>query len=239
MRSVMLALGAALALGPAGPASAEAESRAAYLERLRDVCAVECLQPRDLLREARKRDWGAASVEDSGDMAGIMDIVDVSRWNDKYLLFTALPQGPLFDFAGQQTPLSLRPVAMPNAIVIELDEATFFDLLRVPVPGSAEAQTPRLDAEGNIIVERDRDMKFSRPTLRTLRDTFRDRRIVVRGSPRLEAVFDGGRIDHARKKLFLQVDNADDLVLLPRFDKRGEPIFEGPLAGLAPAPGGG
>lgn len=227
MKHVILSCVAALALGVPQLAAAEPrESREAYLDRLRDVCSVECLQPRDLLREARKRDWGTASVEDAGDMAGIMDIVDVSRWNDKYLLFTALPQGPLFDFAGQQTPLSLRPITLPNAIVIELDEATFFDLLRLPVPGSAEAKAPRLDAEGNIIVERDRDMKFTAPTLRKLRDTFRDRRIVVRGAPRLEAAFDGGRLNHAEKKLFLQVDNADDLVLLPRFDKQGEPILD-------------
>lgn len=240
MKHVVLACIAALTLGLPGVATAETrETREAYLERLRDVCSVDCLRARDLLREARKRDWGTARVEDGGDMAGIIEIVDVSRWNDKYLLLTALPQGPLFDFASQQTPLSLRPVTMPNAIVIELDEATFFDLMRVPVPGSAEAQTPRLDTEGNIIVERDRDMKFTKPTLNALRDTFRNRRIAVRGTPRLEAVLDGGRIDHARKKLFLEVDNADDLVLLPRFDENGEPIFDGPLAGLALARGGG
>jgi hypothetical protein len=223
----MLVCAAALTCSLPGIAAAETrETREAYLDRLRDVCSVQCMQPRELLREARKRDWGAARVEEAGDMAGIVDIVDVSRWNDKYLLLTALPQGPQFDFSSQLTPLSQRPVTMPNALVIELDEATFFDLMRVPVPGSAKARGPRVDAEGNIIVERDRDLKFSRPTLNALRDTFRNRRIVVRGTPRLEAVFDGGRVNHAEKKLFLMVDNADDLVLLPRFDENGEPILD-------------
>ena len=54
----------------------------------------------------------------------------------------------------------------------------------------------------------------------------------MRGTPRLEAVFVGARVDHRRPKLFVAVDNAAKLALLPRYDEKGEPIFDGPLESL-------
>ncbi|MEM1196890.1 MAG: hypothetical protein AAGH57_12360 [Pseudomonadota bacterium] len=210
----------------AAPAPAAAETFEEYTARLHDICAVECMYPRDMIRKARRRD-----KDDESDMAVMVDIYDVSRWNDLYMLHTR-PRSLLYP--GQRTPNSLRPELFPNGVAIELDEATFFDLLDVPVPGSAASKNGYVDQEGNIIVERDRDMFFSRPTLRKLRSMFRNRRILARGQPRLVAGFTNGRRDFARKRVFLRVDNADDLAVLPRFDKDGEPIFDGPLASVAP-----
>lgn len=234
MRALGRALGFAIAISAALPLTlpspASAEGREAYLERLRDVCSAECLDERDFIRAARKRD-----KNDTSDMAAGVFIVDVARWNDKYMLLTQFPPRlGLFGFrgAGSFTPTSYRPVLQPNAMVIELDEATFFDLLNVPVPGSEEAERAALDENGNIIVERDRDRKFSKPTLRKLRTAFRNRSIAVRGSVRLEIAFVGGRRDFRRKKVFLEVDNADDIVFLPRIDKDGQAILDGPLEGL-------
>lgn len=228
MRSLRCVLPAALiALLASSPAAAE--TRQAYLERLREICAVECKEPRDALRSARRNGRGATA-----DVAVILDIAEVTRWNGKYLLH-ALTGNSIADPAlGGRTPTTQRPITRVNQIVVELDEDSFFALLDVPTP--AEQAALRAGAEGKIddgiLVERDRRRNFTRPTLDDLRSTFRNRRIAVRGKPRLEAVFFGARLDHRRPKLFVEVDNAARLAFLPRYDKDGEPIFDGPLESL-------
>ena len=216
------------------PSPAAAESREAYLERLREICAAQCLEPRDALREARRNGRGA-----SEDVALIMDVADVTMWDDKYLLHTDLPQ--VFDLDpellgtegfGSNTPALSRPMTGPNTIVVELDEDTFFALLNVPTPKEQAAMQAAQGKDEGIIVKRDRGRLLSRPTLAQLRDVFRNRRIVVRGTPRLEAVFVGARLDHRRPKLFVEVNNAAHLAVLPRYDKKGEPILDGPLESL-------
>lgn len=218
----------AVSLGaPARPASSEPiETREQYFDRLRYVCEADCMQPRELLRTARRNGRGATE-----DVAGILDVLSVSEWNGKYLLHTgSVNRNDAGEFVwwgtnrvGQMTPFSFRPVFDPDIVVVELDRQTFFDILRVPVPGTGRSGEPVIDEDGNIIVSQDRFAKFSKPTLRKLRSAFRNRRIAVRGTPRLDVPFTGGRRDFRRKKLFIEVNNVDNLVLLPRFDKDGNP----------------
>lgn len=216
------------------PSPAAAETREAYLERLREICAADCLEPRDALRAARRNGRSA-----SEDVAVIMDVADVTIWNGKYLLHSQMLQSFALDQLlldngnlGSGSPSHARPITSPNTIVVELDEDTFFSLLNIPTPREqAATESAQSNSEG-IIVERDRQRRFTRPTLAKLREMFRNRRIVVRGSPRLEAVFVGARIDRRRPKLFVEVDNVAHLAVLPRYDNQGEPIFDGPLEGL-------
>ncbi|MEM1196891.1 MAG: hypothetical protein AAGH57_12365, partial [Pseudomonadota bacterium] len=57
------------------------------------------------------------------------------------------------------------------------------------------------------------------------------------GSPRLTPVWVGGRKDYRNKQVTLEVANADDLALLPRFDDEGEPIKDAlPWAPKAASP---
>ena len=66
--SVFAVIAAPLTLAAPSPASAETYQE--YLTRLRDVCAVDCMQPREFQLAARKR----ASRDADGDMALIMDV---------------------------------------------------------------------------------------------------------------------------------------------------------------------
>ena len=209
-------------------APASAETRAAYLERLREICAVECKEPREALRSARRNGRGATD-----DVALILDVEDVSLWNGNYLILAATGNSVANPAVGGNTPLNARPIVRVNQIVVELDEDTFFSLLNVPTPDEQAAMRQGTESgNGEIVVGRDRRRNFTRPTLGALRTTFRNRRIVVRGQPRLEAVFIGARLDHLRKKLFIAVDNARHVAFLPRYDADGEPIFDGPLEAL-------
>lgn len=218
------------------PNAVSAEARESYLERLRTICEPGCMGARDLLRSVRKRDRAADQ-----DVAAIINVADVSVWNGKYMLHSGVGDQVFETLPGSQTPLASRPIAGHNTIVVELDEATFFDLLNVPTPQEQAAMRAQSEREDGIVVERDRSRNFTKPTLNSLRSTFRNRRIVVRGQPRLEAVFVGARKDYRRKKVFIAVDDASDLVFLPRYDSSGEPILDGPLEGLREAyqPAGG
>ena len=207
--------------------SARAETREAYLERLREICAVDCKEPRYALRSARKSGRGAKE-----DVALILDIVEVTVWNGKYLLHGDTGSNGVDPFLGTRTPDVSRPIVRVNQIVIELDENIFFDLIDVQTPSEQKAMREHLTAAGEILVERDRRRYFTKPTLRKLRATFKDRRIVVRGTPRLEAVFFGGRRDYLRQKLFVEVYTGDHVAFLPRYDEKGEPMFDGPLEHL-------
>jgi hypothetical protein len=215
---------AVLLVGMSFPASSE--TRENYLSRLRAICEGGCLQPRELLRTARQRRPSA-----TGEMAGIIDIAYVSQRNDKFLLHEQEPN-PLdmseLDFGMPQ--LEQSPQVNVNRIVVELDEQTVRDLLGTPsavvAPGRGETE------DGEIIVEGDRDSKVVRPSLEALENMFRNRRIVVRGSPRLDVGFVGARRDRRRKMLTIIPSNADDLILLPRYGDDGEAILDGPLEGL-------
>ena len=240
IRSALLfGAGAVLCASFGTPAAAEPYD--AYLERLRDVCSVECLKPRDFRRAARKQ-----SKNDDSDMAVMMDVRDIRRDGEKYLLLSedlklsnletlAILEGAGINTSGRTgvggLPRGSSAPTNPNLIIISLDEQAVADLLRVPV-GSAKPR-PLLDANGDIIVEGDPDLKQRKPTLARLSNQFINRRIVVRGSTQLEPTWIGGRLDYRRKQVSLVVDNADDLVVLPRYDEDGNPILDGPLAGLA------
>jgi hypothetical protein len=166
-------------------------------------------------------------------VALIIDVGEVTMWNGMYMLHGNQADTISNPALGSRTPMQHRPVTAPNTIVIELDEDTFFALLEIPTPSEQAAMLDEVGSGDGILVDRDRRRNYTRPTLGQLRSTFRNRRIVVRGQPRLEVAFVGARRDFRRKKLFVEVDNADHLAFLPRYDKDGEPIFDGPLEGLA------
>jgi hypothetical protein len=224
-RFIVLACSAAATL-IVMPLSASPETRQAYLSRLKYICEVECLQPRELLRTARKR-----RASEQGDVAGIIDIAYVSQRDGKFQLHEQEPN-PLdmseLDFGMPQ--LEQSPMVNVNRIIVELDEQTARDLLGTPAatfaPGRGGA------GDGDILVEGDRERKVSKPSLEALKDMFRNRRIVVRGSPRLDVSFVGARRDRRRKMLTIIPGNADDLILLPQYNDDGEAILEGPLEGL-------
>ncbi len=223
MRFVGLAILSSFAalIGAIVPVSAE--TREDYLARLRQICEVECLEPRQLLNAARKRGSG-----DEVDIAGIFDIRFVSRDGDKFRLHTQAPrQADFWDL--QQLSFGMpefdgRTVTNANDIVIEMDEATLADLLRQPVSGVNAV--PGATGNGDIVVEGDRDIRLDKPTLLALSALLNDRRIAVRGKPRLVPALVGARRDFRKKKLSIVLDNADDLAMLPRYDKVGNPLPE-------------
>ena len=214
---------------PAATPAAASETRAAYLDRMRAICEPGCMQPRQLLRAARKLSPGEAP-----DMAAIIDIGDVAVRGDKYVLMQLAPN--LYDMTELDfgmPHLDQSPISDRNNILIEMDEATLFDLLNMPqAPVATSAPPSPNGGDEAIIVEGDRSREFVKPSLATLKAMFRNRRIVVRGTPRLDVIFAGARRDRRHKQLTLMLAHADDLVMLPRYDDKGEPILEGPLAGL-------
>ncbi|MEE4316382.1 MAG: hypothetical protein V2I74_05305, partial [Erythrobacter sp.] len=126
MRRLLVLTGwciAAVMVSPAAPAAAS-ENREAYLERMRAICEVGCLQPRQLLRTARKLPPGEAP-----DMAVVIDIGDVAVRGDKYLLLQQSPN--LYDMTELDfgmPHLDQSPISDRNNILIEMDERTLFDL---------------------------------------------------------------------------------------------------------------
>lgn len=234
MRRVSIAMLCGLAGAFALPLpAASQEIRESYLARMRTICEIECLQPKQLLRTARKLRPG-----EEREMAAILDIADVTKRGDKYILLQQTPNlydMTEFDFGMPQ--LDQSRMSDRNNISIEMDEQTLFDLLNLPQV--SEGPGARADRASGIIVEGDRDRKFVKPSLATLRAAFRNRRIVVRGMPRLDIGFAGARRDRKNKQLTLMLRNADDLALLPRYDSDGNPILDGPLAGLAVPERGG
>ena len=192
------------------------------------------MQPREFQLAARKR----GSREADADMALIMDVRAVRLVGDKYeLLSFDLQYSPLEELAvlgsaGVNTssstgigglPSARRSGNDPNLIIIEMDEQTFYDILNVATP-LVEGEIKRSEEEG-IVVEADREKEVVEPSLRTLRTYFRNRRVVVRGTPRLEAVYIGGRRDFRRKQVTLEVDSADNIVMLPRYDSEGNAVI--------------
>lgn len=244
MRNVLVLVCGAVALALAAPSHAQNESRDEYLARLKDICSVDCLKPRDFRRKARKQRNSTAS-----DMAIIMDVRAVRRAGDKYeLLSNDTERSPLvtqalLGSAGINTsgsngvgglPRNSRANTTPDLIIIELDEQAFADILNAVRPSEPSAKTVPggEEAEDGIVVEGDREKKVKKPTLAALRTYFSNRRIVVRGKPRLEAAWVGARRDFRRKQVTLEVDNADDLALLPRYDDDGNPIVDGEFSDI-------
>lgn len=226
MRKELILAGTAAAMFTVMPLSAVPETRESYLSRLAAICDAGCMPPRQLLRTARKR-----GADDQAEIAGILDVAEVTRQDSKYLLHQQSPN--LFDLRelGFDLPQYDRiRIENVNAITIELDEQTARDLLNMSATEHAHGAARGPD--GGIIVEGDRDRRVSKPSLEALEDMFRNRRIVVRGTPRIEVPFTGARLNRRQTKLTIMVDGAANLVLLPRYDKNGEPILDGPLSGL-------
>lgn len=211
------------------PAAAQ-EDREAYLARMRAICEIGCMQPKQLLSTARRR-----PANDPRELAAILDIADVDQRGDKYVLLQRTPNlydMSEFDFGMPQ--LDQSTISDRNNINVEMDEQTLFDLLNLPqaLPPPAPGKAPR-GASGDIVVEGDPERETVEPSLAELKALFRNRRIVVRGKPRLDVLFVGARLDRRNKQLTLVLGNADDIALLPRYDSDGQPVLEGPLAGLA------
>jgi hypothetical protein len=240
VRFAVLAVASLALFFASHPPAAHAETYQQYLERLRNICAVECLEPKQFQRAARKRD-----SEDADDMAIIMDVAEVRRSGDKYELHNivietnALVEQSILGSAGIDTSFGTgigglsrnRPVGRnPNVVVIELDEATFLDILNLSAPPDAAQVTTNAEGESDIVVDGDRDREVVEATLPNLRSYFRNRRIVVRGTPRLAPVWVGGRLDYRRKQVTLMVDNAEDIALLPEYDADGNAVFVDPLS---------
>lgn len=216
------------------PSPASSETREDYLARLRAVCEVGCMEPRDLLRTARKRGRGSKA-----DMAAILDIASISRFEDRVRLHTAAFDGDLVTdvLANNGEPLTTNPYD----IVIEMDVEIMLQLVALATPPptqepptQAEAD-PGADAAASakeIIVKRKSVPRLLVPSLVTLRSLVTNRRVVVRGRPVLTPPLIGIRLDRRRSQLTLVIDSVDDLVLLPRYDDAGNPILDGPLQGL-------
>lgn len=230
-------LAALLALPASAPAQSTPEgaleTRESYLARLRDVCAPGCQQPRDALRSARRQ-----GGRRTGDIAAILDIRNVSRDGDRVRLHTMAEVNAdyfdmqQFDFGMPQT--DSRPLASANDIIVALDAEAVADLFAFPaVSESAKGGEVAAGAEGDIVVEGQRARKTRRPTLAEITNLLRGRRVAVRGQAVLTPVFVGARRDFRRKRLTIELASAEDLVILPRYDDNGEPILDGPLAGLA------
>lgn len=241
MLKATLSVAAASALTLLAPTPAKAESYQEYLDRLRDICAVECLQPRRFQIAARKRSSTA-----SEDMALIMDVAEVRQAGDKFELHnisvdsSALVELELFRSAGIDT--SFRSGVggrtrdrvngpSPEVVVIEIDKSTFLDILNTGalLAGPDTAIDKGTGQGGDIVVEGDGDKRFVEPSLPRLRSYFRNRRVVVRGQPRLTPVWVGARLDRRRKQVTLVIDNAEDIALLPIFDEDGEAQVVDPL----------
>lgn len=236
-----LACGSLMLLSP----QVSAETREQYLARLKTICEVECLQPRQFQRTARKRKAG-----DDSDMAIIMDVAFVAQVGSMFVLYdrnlerSALETLDILGSAGVNTsgsngvgglPRGGRPPSHPNVIVIELDGQALADLIG-PIQSSA-VQGVTGQAAGEIIVDEQRNRKVERPGLDEARNFLLNRRIVVRGKPRLDVTIIGARRDFHRKQVVLEVRNADDLVRLPRYDEDGQPIYGGEFEVVdAPAP---
>lgn len=258
----LAATGASLAAPAAAQASGDtpefrSESREAYLARLRDVCAANCLEPKPFQRAARKR-----KGDEEGDMAVIMDVAYVRLNGERFELFNldlesnALETVQLLGSAGINTSQrggvgglsrSRNGALSPEVVVVSLDRQAFADFLNPLEPLDDTAAPRRKAASGaavgddDILVEGEQQQQVERrkPTLAELKSLFRNRRIVVRGTPELTATWVGARLDHKNKQVSLMVKNAEDLVLLPRYDDDGNPVLDGELAGLGALPGAG
>lgn len=223
-----------LAVMIALPVPAFSESRESYLARLRDVCAPGCLPPREALRNARRR-----PASEEGDIAAILDIRAVSREGGTFRLHTEeKAEADYFDM--QQFDFGMPefrsiPLTSVNDITVEMDGETLADLIALLPPSRRKALEAPKAAEGaDILVEGERGERAVRPTLSQLRALLRGRRVVVRGQPVLTPALVGARRDFRRKRLTIELGNADDLVILPRYDEDGRAIVDGEIEVAGP-----
>jgi hypothetical protein len=232
---------AASTLPFAAPTEVQAESYQQYLERLRDICSVDCLQPRRFQIAARKRSSNAVD-----DMAVIMDVVEVRQAGDKFELHniaqdtSALVELELLASAGIDTSFrngiggrTRNRVSgpSPQVVVIEIDKSTFTDILNTgALLANADPEGATDPGQGgDILVEGDGERRLVEPSLPRLRSYFRNRRVVVRGQPRLTPVWVGARLDRRRKQVTLVLDDAQDIALLPIYNEKGEAQVVDPL----------
>lgn len=212
-------------VGASASVPLQAESYEEYLDRLRYVCEVECMEPRDLLRAARGERGRGAS-----ELAGILDIVHVSREGDRYRLHTEVPNENFEDLRtldfGMRENRS-RPVTSTSDIIVEMDQQTFIALFRPLSSSAGSSGELQLDADGEIVVQGQLGEEMERPTMRDLRRLIADRRIAVRGRVQLNVQFTGARRDYRRRQLTLELQSVDDLVLLPSYDEEGNPVLDG------------
>ncbi|WP_108788045.1 hypothetical protein [Erythrobacter sp. Alg231-14] len=238
MRVATVILACICALGLPVEPRVSAEPYDQYLDRLRDICSVECLPPRQFRRTARAR-----STDDESDLAVIMDVVAVRRAGNNFQLLSISPDGSalvnqaLLGSAGVNVsgstgigglPRGDSGGSHPDLIVIEMDAETLFSILNPSTPAaSGSADLPESDGNGDdeIVVEGDVEREAVEPSLSALRSYFRNRRVVVRGQLRLRPVLIGARRDFRRKQVTVEVDNADDVAVLPLFNDDGEAVF--------------
>ncbi|MEE4199197.1 hypothetical protein [Erythrobacter sp.] len=233
----------AIALLFAMPSPASAETYQQYLERLRDICAAECLEPKQLQRAARKR-----SPSEEGDMAIIMDVAEVRQAGNRYELHniridaSPLIEQALLGSAGIDTSFGSGVGGLsrdrvtgrhPSVVVIEIDRDTLSDILntkRLMTDRGDSEREAREEGEEAIVVDGEREVELLEPSVPKLRSYFRGRRVVVRGQPRLTATWVGGRIDRRRKQVTLVLESADRIALLPEYDEDGNAAIVDPQA---------
>ena len=235
MRILSFAIGGLASLAALSTAPVSAETREEYLARLKDICEVECLQPRQFQRTARR-----LGTKNKDDMALIMDVKSIRRVGDKIQLNNISIELSHFEIiealgsAGIDTtqrsgigglPSGAIERVNPNIVAIEIDQETLFNLLNPVLPEDVRAAAQ--SEMGDIVVDGKRDRKLKAPTMAALEAAILNRRIVVRGTPRLEVGLIGARRDFRRKQAILEVDNADEMILLPRYDKDGKAIYGG------------
>ena len=228
MHRLALAACGIAALSLSLPFVAAAEPYHEYLARLKAICSVECLQPRQFQRTARKRGLGQTD-----ELALIMDVAHIVREDDTYELHNINLESNHFndlidlESAGIDVssrtgvgalPRGRRAKNHPNLIIVELDEEAVRELLAPAGFAATGVNIAGSKASADIVVEGARDRPLARPSLIDLTQLLRNRRIVVRGTPQLEAVTVGARRDFRRKQVRLVVDDLDDLAVLPRFD---------------------
>ena len=229
MRPLAVIIFGIVALSMPLGSKAVAEPYHEYLSRLKDICSVECMQPRQFQRTARKR-----GSDSSKDMALIMDVAHVVRVGDRFELHNLNLESTHFDdlidlqSAGVDIssrtgvgglPRGRRNKDHPNLIVVELDAPTVRDLLAATTLGSGREASDTKDDGTDILVEGDRDKELELPSVVELTNLLRNRRIVVRGTPKLEVTLIGGRRDFRRKQVTLLVDDTAHFAILPRFEE--------------------
>ncbi|MEL7189631.1 MAG: hypothetical protein AAGK17_08790 [Pseudomonadota bacterium] len=238
--SAVLALAAVASASSTPISSSNPETYEGYLARLKEICEVECLQPRDFQRKARK-----LGKKNKDDMAVIMDVAYVTRDGPIFQLHNLDRENTYFEdlqllgSAGLNTssrngigglPRGSSNPIHPNLVIIEIDEATVREMLGLQaVDEAGEGGDQRSSSEKpdeDIVVEGEADKKQVKPSQIDFRSLMRGRRVVVRGTPRLKAVWIGARLDRRRKQVTLELRDADDLVLLPRYDGNGKPLKE-------------
>ncbi len=204
----LFALSAAASMVAAMPV--QAESLAFYVQRIDDICAINCLAPFELKQDVRELKEGEES-----ERAATLYTAVVREFPDRY-------------------ELHLVDQFTPDCIVIEMEEEVLYDLLNPPLDyganTSADAPAPQA---GGILVRGKRRSEIIEPSLEAAEALFLKRRVIVRGPARAQPLIAGiGRRRRESLQVRIVLGNADDIVILPNQTRDGKPIFDGPLEGL-------